>query len=80
MTSIPWLTASRQSQWQSKWLKAVIYRNVIAAFLVLDEEAESIQETAERFATGRHGNLDYLLPDLRKNISEARRSAHQGSV
>lgn len=53
---------------------------VYAAFLGLDEEADSIQEAAERFATGKNKDLDYLLPDLRKNISEARRSARQGPV
>jgi hypothetical protein len=52
---------------------------VYAAFLGLDEEADSIQEAAERFATGKNKDLDYLLPEIRQNISEARRSARQDS-
>jgi hypothetical protein len=48
---------------------------VYAAFLGLEEDADSIQEAAERFTTGKNKNLDYLLPDLRANIAEARRLA-----
>lgn len=46
---------------------------VYASFLGLEKEADSIQEAAERFATGKNKDLDYLLPRIRENISEARR-------
>jgi hypothetical protein len=48
---------------------------VYAAFLRLEEDADSIQEAAERFATGKNKDLDYLLPELRANIAEARSRA-----
>lgn len=45
---------------------------VYAAFLGRETDADSLQEAAERFVTGKNRNLDYLLPDLRANIAEAR--------
>lgn len=44
---------------------------VYASFLGLEREANSIQEAAERFATGKNKDLDYLLPRIRENISAA---------
>lgn len=46
---------------------------VYASFLGLEKEADSLQEAAERFVTEKNKNLDYLLPQLRANIADARR-------